>query len=364
LQGPQHPRANPESNSEEGSGHYVIAVLLLRLWSWSTGTTAVRLSGNIDPWFYLSSFDLVNFKRDLFPDFNEARLSTSSASYLLPPISIPVAASFALHLGLGFALLSLFNHSAMDCRRARRFPDGNRVYRQSRRAARRWLGLYGRLRNGLQPADHGSLDLCGPSSPAPRFLLLAGVGAMLVYANLFWTRSCRCCGVLRRAGVDPRAPALWRLLLRTGWWCAPVPAPDRGLLCHQPPTHGRNLWFLAPWRMVNRPRASIAGEPGPLLDWAMVMDSGGAIGCASIVPAPFAKSQRACNPLPFFLDSTPAGVAGFTYLQFGRGMPVLGTSYYASTLLPFAFLVIRLRSGLRWKMASGLFSWCAVSRLF
>ena len=82
--------------------YYWAAILLLPLVaSWRRDDVLYSMPWQSDPWFYLGYFhNLVNFKRDLFPDFYYGtRLSWILPGYLANWVLPPLAANAVLHLG-------------------------------------------------------------------------------------------------------------------------------------------------------------------------------------------------------------------------------------------------------------------------
>src|SRR5262245_46655096 len=91
---------------------YRLAILLApALVLWRQDNPLFTPPGTTDSWVYLGYFrDLVNFKRDLFPDlYNGSRLPMLLPGWFVHSLLPPVAASVILHLGvLWVASMALF----------------------------------------------------------------------------------------------------------------------------------------------------------------------------------------------------------------------------------------------------------------
>ncbi|HYL38219.1 MAG TPA: hypothetical protein VEV17_20045 [Bryobacteraceae bacterium] len=331
---------------------YVAAVLLLPLLIlWHRDNVLFSPPMHTDPWFYLGYFrTLADFKRDLFPNFHGGgRYSWILPGYLLHSWFPPVAANFLLHLTVhSAAVLALFSilrttsgaraafltamafslHPWLWAATGWDYVDGPGI-------AYCLLTLACLTRSAVRPVRAGSLVLAGVALAGMLYTNLSWIAVapllLMYYFALLWAR-------WRRA-LQMRSWLVAPLWLGAGFGIvtAAFGAVDYAL--------DGTLWFLAP---------AIATARNYGADWRWVQSIWDRGGLGSWLWFPVLAAITALVLLPFRLKrgavakNAPAllfsallflTAAVMAYLQL-RGISVLGQYFYASHLLPFAFLVI------------------------
>jgi hypothetical protein len=322
---------------------YRFAILLAPvLVLWRQDNPLFTPPGTVDSWLYLGYFrDLVNFKRDLFPNlYYGSRLPMLLPGYAVHAILPPVAASAVLHLALLFtASLALFEALRQLAGRRAAFLTvllfcGNPQV---------WYAIGWDYFDGfviayclvtLAALTHAAAGRGGWRAP-----VLAGAGiAGIVYSNLICVVFVPVLG-LYYAGIA----WVWRRPLRDAWRapivCAATVAAVTAALClvnrvidgawwfYAPSVHTgqilkhQNRWETSPWRLYG------------LAPW-LWLTTGAVI--AAIVRV-VRGSLRDVAAMVSFALIIPFAI--YCYFQ-----PVLwaalGQPYYAALLLPFVFLAI------------------------
>ena len=331
--------------------YYAVAILLLPLVTlWRHDDPLFSPLWQSDPWFYLGYFrDLVNFKRDLFPDiYYGTRLSWILPGYLAHRILPPLFANAVLHLGVHIvATASLFRilrstagvraafltailfsaHPWFWCATGWDHVTGAAI-------AYLLLGMACLAAAAEMPSRGWPLTLAGMSLAAAviaHLFLAAFVPLILLhYAGTVWARR------------DPLKPTLIHAAIRlaVGFLVVTVPlCAINGFLIDG------NFWFWSPsFRTAGTVMQnymwpeSIWREQGWLVPWLWLPIASAAVAVASIYRWRGAANRR---DLARSMVSAQLLLAlAFMAAMQLRGITLLGHYYYACYLLPFAFLVI------------------------
>ena len=318
---------------------------------WRQDNSIFTPPGRIDSWVYLGFFrNLVNFKRDLFPNtYYGSRLTWLLPGHLIYSIFSPVTAAFVLHLSvLWVAMLSLFS--------TLRLTVGARSAFLTTIVFAANPQIWGAI--GSDYVDGVIIAYCllamalltGAAlrpEPAWRLILAGGAIACLIYVNFFWVsltpllllqyvvlawlwrqrsagRSiadvCMWCGVGFLA-VTLACCAVNYWLDGTVWFYAPSLQRATSVMQDNP-------WYLNPWT-----------SRGPV-PWLWFTGVAALTGMAVVL---FRWRRRESGERTVLLLSSAqlfAALTLFLYLQYAQKVAVLAWPYYASYLLPFAFLVI------------------------
>jgi len=330
--------------------YYAVAILLLPLVTlWRHDDPLFSPLWQTDPWFYLGYFrDLVNFKRDLFPDiYYGTRLSWILPGYLAHRILPPLFANAVLHLGVHIvATASLFRilrstagvraafltailfsaHPWFWCATGWDHVTGAAI-------AYLLLGMACLVAAAEMPSRRWPLTLAGMSLAgaviAHLFLAAFVPLALLHYAGMVW---------IRRAPLKPTLirAALW---LAVGFLATTVPlCAINGFLIDG------NFWFWSPsFRTASTVMRSYIWPESIWSEHRLVPWLWLPIASAVVAVVSVCRWRGAGKPRDFAgLMASAQLLLAFAFmvaLQL-RGITLLGHYYYACYLFPFAFLVI------------------------
>jgi hypothetical protein len=343
---------SPAAQNRAVAIRYLIAVLLLpAIVLWRQDNTLFTGYGYLDPWFYLGFFrNLAEFKRNLFP----ATYYGSRLSWILPGAAVhglfpPVAANCILHLGVHtVATVSLFLTLKWVAGARRAFLAAMLF------SVNPWLWSA----TGWDCVDGAGIAYClltvalltwAALEPGRRWALVgAGMAlACMVYTNLYWVTLAWLlpAGYIALVWAWHRTPPLGAFRALCVWFgagCAGVTLAlgavnwflDGHFFFYAPSLFAalqmggdRAVWSGSTW---------IRGAPAPWLLFASVA----AVTAAAILAARGRHWTRRGNVVPVLFSAQflcALGWMGHTQMS---GNPGLGIYYYASFLLPFAFLVI------------------------
>src|SRR5215471_17542375 len=339
---------------------YRLAVLLLPLMVlWHQDNSLFTPPGQLDSWLYLGFFrDLVNFKRDLFADtYYGSRLSWILPGWLMHSVFPPVFASAALHLGvLWTASLGLFETLRLTCGPRAAFLT-TLVFSANPQV---WSAI------GWDYVDGAGIAYCllttalltgAAVRPGRRWMFfLAGISiACLVYTQLVLTAFVPIL-LLYYAGLAwaRRRPPIPALLLDLGLWAGGGLLMTTLVLCAINHFLDGTFWFYRPSILA------VTDFYGPSIHavkaaevqsrWVQQPWNGSGLvpwlwfTAAATVTAVIQLATRLRRPVKernpavaLFSIQLLALVAIYLYLQ---PLRLLGLPFYASYLLPFAFLVI------------------------
>ena len=331
---------------------YLAAVLLLPLLVlWRQDNTLFTGSGYIDPWVYFGFFrNLIEFKRNLFPGSSYG----SRLAWILPGAAVhtlfsPVAANCILHLGVftvatvslfltlkwvagprrAFLAAMLFSvNPSLWCATGWDYPNGAAIaYCLLTMALLTWAAL----------------------APARRWALLAAGMALaaLVYVDLYWVALAPLLplyytGLTRAWHRTPIVRSFVALCLWFGAGCVTTTVA-LGAVNYLLDGH---FFFYAPSVLEFLHRAGsrapwsqglwVNNAPAPWLWFAILAAATSLVVLASRLLTRASRGNAA--PLLFSAQFLCA-LVWMTFCQV-RGNPMLGVSYRASDLLPFAFLAI------------------------
>jgi hypothetical protein len=291
---------------------------------------------NIDSWLYLGYFrNLFEYKQVYRATYYGSRLSWILPGWTAHAWLGPLIGSYVLHLAVHLtATLSLFE-----------------ILRRSIAIRAAFLATFvfsvSPQLNAATGSDYidgagiaycllGMALLTSPERPRARTLIAGGAAlAACVYTNLFWIAlmpaaaigcvtlvgSVKRCGRMAAWGavgaalltaalcaVNYRLDGLW-------WFYEPSLRAARELLAM------KNFWFRG-----------LLGDFG-LEPWLWIP-------AIALVLSILELVRRSGRARTGFALAYLAALAAMCYFQFARRQPVLGLSFYASYLLPFAFLVI------------------------
>jgi hypothetical protein len=331
---------------------YLLAVLLLPvIVLWHQDNTLFTPPGYIDSWFYLGFFrDLAEFKRYLFPNlYYGSRLSWILPGYLVHSLFSPVVANCVLHLAVhSVATFSLFSvlrltvgvrsaflTAMVFCVNPWLWAATGSDYVDGAGIAYCLLGMALLTRAAVRPAGKWSLVMAGAA--------LAGS----IYTNLFWIALAPLLPLYYAALVwiwrrTPPIHSLASVCLWAGsgfglvtvalgginylldghfWFYAPSFDAARQL------TSTKNPWFQTIW--YNH-------QLRPWLWFSAIAT------VAAIVLLPFRARKGAGGRKDAGLLLSVQLLLAVAIMEYTQesGTPVLGISYYASYLFPFAFLTI------------------------
>ena len=331
---------------------YVVAVLLLpALVLWRQDNTLFTGAGYLDPWFYLGFFrNLANFKGSVFPfTYYGSRLSWILPGALIHTLFPPLAANCILHLAVqSVATVSLFTTLRIAAGARRAFLATMAF------SVNPWLWNA----TGWDYVDGVGIAYClltmalltsAAARPVKRWTLLAAGMALaaLVYSNLFWVALAPLLPLyyMALAWMWRRTPAIRSFLSLCLWFgagCAIVTGVLGGINF----LLDGHFWFYAPSVLA---AVSLVSHANPWIQsiWinhalAPWLWAGVIAGSTGLILLPY----RLRRPLTgsnaagvLFVAQMSLATAWMGYLQ-SRGSVSLGFPYYASYLLPFAFLVI------------------------
>jgi hypothetical protein len=330
---------------------YLLAVLLLPLLVLWHQDNALFTPPGIDAWFSLGFFrNLTEFKRTLFPGtYYGSRLSWILPGYLVHSLFSPIVANCVLHLTVHlvatFSLFSILRLTAgvrsafltamVFCVNPWLWAATGWDYMDGAGIAYCLLSMALLTRAAVRPPGKWSLVMAGAA--------LAGS----VYANLFWVSLVPLLPLYYVALVWTwRRTRLVHSLASLCLWAGLGFGLVTALLGGINYLLDGHFWFYAPSLHAARELASAKNpwfqtiwynhELGRWLWFSAIAFA------TAIVLLPFRVRKEAtgrnATGLLFSLQLLLA-VAIMEYLQ-ESGSPVLGISYYASYLLPFAFLTI------------------------
>src|SRR5215471_9044342 len=324
---------------------YRAAILLLpAIVLWHQDNSLFAPPGQIDTWVYFGYFrNLVNFKRDLFPNlYYGTRLSLILPGWLLHSLLPPVAASTIFHLAMFWvAALSLFHTLRLTVGPRTAFLT-TLIFGASPQV---WYAV------GWDYFDGIGITYCllalalftgAATRPGRRWPLIAAGGliAGLVYSNLVWA-------ALAPITISYYAGLAWtwnrppgkRLILDICLWCGAGFLIVTAAFCAINYAIDGTLWFYGPSLHIvphithaTQPTTSPWTEHG-LMSWLWLT----AVAAVAALLQLALRPRRAVPML--FSAQLLAALAVYCYLQ-PKTFSVLGISFYAALLLPFDFLAI------------------------
>jgi hypothetical protein len=300
--------------------------------------TLFAVPHNIDSWLYLGYFrNLAEYKVVYRATYYGSRLSWIIPGWAAHTWLGPLAASYVLHLAVHLTgTLSLFEilrrHIANRAAFLAAFVFSVSPQLNAATGSDYVDGA------GIAYCLLGMALLAGSADRRPPGAALFFGGAALAacaYTNLFWIALMPavaiCCATL-----DPDK----RSWLRTLLWAVPGAAVLTGILCAVNYRLDGLWWFYEPSTRAARELLGVKnfwfrglfGEYG-LEPWLWIPAA--ALGLAFLELIRRAGRLRTGFALAYI-----AAVAAMCFFQFVRRQPVLGLSFYADYLLPFAFLLI------------------------
>ena len=330
---------------------YAVAVLLLPvLVLWHRDDPLFSPLWQTDPWFYLGYFrNLVNFKRDLFPDFYYgSRLSWILPGYVLHALFSPVVANAILHLAAhSVAVLSLFFIV--------RWTIGIRTAYLTAMtfSLHPWLWAatgWDHVNGGAIAYFLLAMALLTRAAVHGRTinLILAGMAvAGSVYAHFFLIAFAPLL-LIFYLGLTTNwqfRPALHRALKLAGWmslgfvvFTAPISVINAKFVDGNP-------WFWSPsfktaqTVVQNYTWNESIWSDQKLVPWLWFVVAGTAVALFLLLSYFKTRTDRTSRASLLFSIQLLLAAGLMASLQ-GRGITLLGHYYYACYLLPFVFLVL------------------------